>query len=476
MIQPTTKQLERALADVDGIVRRLAVVLRGISDFGAFFKALEDVYAWVSAESGRSIRLDLPGGSCEIPDDSFEAAELTVPVGTRSGSAGFIRIAPPAAARPFGPGDLHLLGALAEFTGALLEVSEVLRESRKLRELFQLVYDQLPVGVLCFGRDGSVLLRNARVPIFGGTDARATRDEVVSALETLGTRREAVEPNHLQYVIAVGSGSWLVDLRRMENAAAGLTVVTFGELAADRQALHDRLAREVYRCRWLGLPLTLVVLRAGPDLTPLLSRLPEFRRQLGTEAVCDVLDGTTIGLIVPESVPREALRAARQVSGLGGLKSLNIGWSALEEGAGDPENLLKRALANLRPAGDLLARRLLVFDRYPAITNMIELVVRGDFHVDKTTDASIAGKLLEGSPYDGLIAECEPEEGDPGTQLIDTAGRCQPGIRTIVTTTRIDLRPGVHPVPGEALVLNKPFTVPGLRAGLRSLLDRTATG
>ena len=99
MIQPSTKRLEQALSDVDGIVRRLAVVLRGISDFGSFFKALEDFFGWVSSESGRTIRFSLPGDSTDQADRSFAAPELTSPVESSSGTGGYIRIAPPSASR-----------------------------------------------------------------------------------------------------------------------------------------------------------------------------------------------------------------------------------------------------------------------------------------------------------------------------------------------------------------------------------------
>ncbi|MEZ5276383.1 MAG: hypothetical protein R3F07_08395 [Opitutaceae bacterium] len=472
MIQPSTKKLEQALADVDGITRRLAVVLRGISDFGSFFEALEDFFGWVSSESGRTIHFSLPVGSPDQSDQSFATPELTSPVESTSGTGGFIRIAPPSSSRPFGPQDLHLLGALTDFTAALLEVAETLQADRRTLMLLRFVYDQLPIGILCFDQDGSLLLRNAQVPRIDGTGGWGNREETVSSLEAHSVRKSTIDPDHLQYVLPSGSGQNLVDLRTVERpAGAGFTVVIFGPMTADRGALREHLDREVYRCRWLGLPLTLVVLRAGSDLTPLLARLPELRAQLGEEAICDVLDASTLGLIAPRQVPREALSATRRVAGLGGLAPLTLGWSRLEGEREEPQALIERALESLRPAGDLLGRRLLVFDRYAAITDMIEMVVRNEFHIDKTADASVAGRLLESLPYDGLIAECDPEEGDMGIQLLDTARRLHPGMTTIATTTRIDLRAGVDPVPRWARVLNKPFTLSGMRASLGGLLD-----
>jgi hypothetical protein len=337
--------------------------------------------------------------------------------------------------------------------------------------LLRFLFDQLPIGILCYDQDGSLLVRNARVPVPGAGGGWATRDEAVGCLEAQGARRSAIAPDHLQYVLSAGAGQSLVDLRRIERKSGAVyTIATFGPLSGQGDVFRERLEREVYRCRWLGSPLTLVVLRSGPDPAPLLARLPELRAALGEGAFCDVLDDSGLGLIAPLRGSRETLAATRRVAGLGAVNPLTLGWSGLVGAQEDPEAMIGRALDGLRPAGALLGRRLLVFDRYRAVPDMIEMVVGGALHLDKATDPDVAGRLLEDAPYDGLIADGDATENGAGIRLLELAACRQPAIRTILSTTRMDLRPGVGPVPDRTRILNKPFTLSALRTALEGLL------
>lgn len=472
MIQPTAKKLEQALSDVDGTIRRLARGLRGIPDFKPFFKSLQDTFEWLSTVSGRSIRLALPGQDEQEPDELFSGPELALPVATTSDRSGYIRVAPPAASRPFGPQDLHLLGTLAEFTGALLDVSGRIRADREIIDRLRTVYDQLPIGILCFDQDGEVVVANARVPVIDHPEQWRNRDGAMGYLEEQGTRQETDDPDRLQYLMLFGVRQLLVDIRRVNvSGTEACTVVTFADLTSGAGTLQDALAREIYRCRWLDRPLTLLVASTDSDLGPLLSGFAELREKLGGDAVFDLIEGSAVGLIAPDRVPREALRSARSAGVLSALTSLNLGWSALGDDGGKPEDLMAGALASLRPATGLMRPRLLAFDAYPAIVDMVEMVVRDHFQVDKTTDPERALRLMEASPYDGLVTECEPEESEAGPRLLTAARELQPGIRTVVTTTRFGLKADGDPVPSGARIVTKPFTVEGLRASLDEMID-----
>lgn len=469
MIQPTAKKLEQALSDVDGTIRRLAAGLRGIPDFKPFFKSLQDTFAWLSTVSGRSIRLALPEQDETDSGELFSGPELALPVATRGERGGYIRVAPPAAARPFGPQDLHLLGTLAEFTGALLDVSGRIRTDRDTIDRLRLVFDQLPIGILCFDQEGEVVVANARVPVIDQPEKWRNRDGALGYLEDEGTRQETNDPGRMQYVMPFGIRQSLIEIHRVNTAC---TVVTFADLTSGAGSIEDVLAREVYRCRWLGRPLTLLVASTDSDLGPLLNGFTELREMLGGNAAFDLIEGSSVGLVAPDRVPREALRTARRTGALRGLDSLNLGWSALGDDGGNPENLMSGALASLRPASDLMRPRLLAFDAYPAIVDMIEMVVREHFQVDKTTDPDRAMRLMEASPYDGLVTECEPGDSGAGSRLLAAAGELQPGIRTVVTTTRFDLKADGDPVPPGSRIVTKPFTVEGLRTSLEGdLID-----
>ena len=170
--------------------------------------------------------------------------------------------------------------------------------------------------------------------------------------------------------------------------------------------------------------------------------------------------------MVPGREPLDVLRSVRAIRSLTEVDALSFGWSALDQAGERPEDLIAHAVGHLRPAGELLAPRLLVFDGYRAVADMIELVERDRFRIDKVSDPKVAENLLGAMPYDGLVAECEPDDGDAAAQLIDAAQRLQPGIRTVITTTQIDLRPGRPPVPDNARVVIKPFQVDRIRESL----------
>jgi len=250
---------------------------------------------------------------------------------------------------------------------------------------------------------------------------------------------------------------------------AAYTVAILGDLKPHERELRDVLVQEVYRCRWLERPLTFVVIQTQADPRILLSKLPDLRSGVIGGAACDAFDGNRIGVVVPGREPLDVLRSIRAIGSLAEVKPLSVGWSTLDQSRENPEDLIAHAVGHLRPADELLAPRLLVFDGYGAVADMIELVVRDRFHIDKVTDGKVAEDLLNEMPYDGLVTECEPDQGDAGTRVLDAAQRLQPDVRIVVTTTRLDLRPGQSPVPVGARVVTKPFQVDRIRESLDGL-------
>ena len=470
MIQPSSQRLEQALTEVDGLVSRLSGALRGIAEFDRFLQGLENTFECVSTLTGREIRFELPQISSEGEPEPFSTPELTVPVNVGGDSGGYVRVSPPDGTRPFGPEDLHLLGSLAEFTGAFIDVSSHIRESREFVDFLRLVYDQLPVGVVCFGPNGDRILCSARARSLLGDSLWTSREDAVGYFEKHGTLRTDSGPAENQYILPSGSGHVLVSLHYLNpRPDAAYTVAILGDLKPYERELRDVLIREVYRCRWLARPLTFLVVQTQADPRALLSKLPDLRSGVAGGAACDVFDGNRIGVVVPGREPLDVLRSVRAIGSLDEVDALSIGWSTLDQSRESPEDLIAHAVGDLRPVEELLAPRLLVFDGYGAVADMIELVVRDRFHIDKVSDAKVAEELLKKMPYDGLVAECEPDEGDGGARLLVTAQQVQPEMRTVVTTTRIDLRPGQPPVPAGARIVIKPFQIDRIRESLDGL-------
>jgi len=473
MIQPSSKRLERALTEVDGMVSRLSTAFRGIAEFDRFLGGLGKTFEWVSSLTGRDIRFEPPEALLESETEAFSTPELTAPVDVDGRSVGSVRVSPPGSRRPFGPEDLHLLGSLAEFTGALFDVSTQIREGREFGDFLRLVYDQLPVGVVCFGPNGDRILCNTRARALFGEVVWASREDAVGYFEKHGTLKTDSGPADSQFLLPSESGHMLVDLHHLQpRPEAVYTVAIIGDLKPYERALRDILVREVYRCRWLTRPLTFLVIQTQADPATLLSKLPDLRSGVTGSVACDVFDGNQVGVVVPGREPLDVLRSVRAIGSLAEVGSLSMGWAALDNKGDRPEDLIVQAVGLLRSADELLAPRLLVFDGYGAVADMIELIVRDRFRIDKVSDPQIAEDLLRQTPYDGLVTEFESDEGDPGARVLDAARRLQPDLRTVVTTTGIDLRAGRPPVPDGARIVTKPFRVDCLRESLEGLLPQ----
>jgi len=469
MINPPVNHLDRKLDDLNGVLRRLVSTIHGINDFRHFLGSLERVFERISLISGRSIRFELSPDSSEVADEPFSDPELNAPVVVGPGVGGLVRVKPPDLGHPFGPEDLHLVGTLAELTGALLEVSSQLRSAGAVEHMLRLVYDQLPVGVVCFSSTGGPVIANARAQLMLEGMLWASRDDALAFLESRSEMGDSTANSARSYFVAT-SGNVMAEVHEVvSEGAPNTTVIVLVTLDSHERNLRLTLEREIYRSRWLGQPLALVVLETSGDPGQLFAQLPEIRLSLRAGDCCEVLGPRQIGLVLPGRERVRALQAARVVGRAVGETPFQLACMLLGDGNERADLMIKEAVAGLEPADSLLKPRLLVVDRYRAIPDMIELVVGDTFAVEKAANAVEGLAQLQLKPIDGVMVEHEPDEGLSGFEFIQSARSVQPDVAGILTTTRIDLPSEGTSVQENVRFVKKPFSVAGLRRTLATI-------
>lgn len=469
MITPPATQLDRRLDDLNGVLRRFVSAIHGIDDFKRFLGSLERIFESISAISGRSVRFELSPESGGIEREPFSGRELSAPVVVGPRLGGLVRVEPPGGQRPFGPEDLHLVGTLAEMTGTLLDISNRLRNADAVEHMLRLVYDQLPVGVVCFSGSGGPVIANARAQLMLEGMLWGSRDD---ALAFLAARSEIGDSSAsgVRFCFAGASGTLMAEVHEVSSpGASNTTVIVLVALDSQERNLRLSLEREIYRSRWLGQPLALVVLEISGDPGRLFARVPAIRQLLRPGDSCEVLGPSQIGLVLPGRERVQALQTVRLVGRAAGGAPLKLACRSLSDGKERADAMLAEAVAGLEPADALLRPRLLVVDRYRAVLDMVELVVGNTFAVEKAATASDGLASLQLKPVDGVVVEHEPDEGFSGLEFLQSARALQPNVAGILTSTRLDVSSGKYPTLENVQFVRKPFSVVGLRRTLAAI-------
>jgi ActR/RegA family two-component response regulator len=237
------------------------------------------------------------------------------------------------------------------------------------------------------------------------------------------------------------------------------TAFVLFDLTPQQALLVDGLQRELWRCRWLGLDLAFVLLDSRPLAGGLLQRLPDLRARLQPGEIVGPYDAHRIGLVLPglsQGAALARLRSLMTVLPAAGLQAAVVA----ADGATAAERVLGAALARMRAADDTLRPALLLHDDYPAVNDMLALILQRQFAIVKSTRYEDAVAHLRSQPFDALVTEVDLREGGGGLELARLARRLQPGIRPIFTTVAHDVPAAVgDPLLAGHLVIRKPFDV-----------------
>jgi PAS domain-containing protein len=393
--------------------------------------------------------------------ESFASGQFTLPITGAEEIHGVLKVASPG--RVFGPQDLHLMASLAGVLAAVLDHARKHGEAKRNLDVLNFLLNLAPVGMVALDGQGRVLAANDAARRWLGVETNGALAARL-APEVIGADWRTARAFHFQ-----AGGRLLYAEARAHGSPATAHGLVLADVSAEQARLTDGLQRELYRGRWLAKPLVFALVESGKANAGLMTALPGLGEAMKDGETVGVLDAFHLGIVLPGMEAPAALARLRELRAHWPADGVRLGWAA--GGKADAEALIAEARAALKPQDDVLRPTLLLHDDYPAVNDMIEMVLGRRYHIVKSTRIAETQELLRTRPFDGIFTEVELRNGASGIELAKFAKRLQPGIRPYFTTvSHSEKLPGLDEELGDHVVLRKPFDVARLDEMVRATL------
>ncbi len=446
-------------------LRTFAAAVERFDDFGAFTSALEACLGEDGYLDGRARLPGLPDG--EAPATTFaglEEGELLMAVAGPEGELGKLQYRGRRDRKPFGPEDLHLMGALAELVSALLRQARAGERSRRVLTTLRFILDQLPLGVICFSRDREVLVSNRVADTLTG----ALEGDALSGL-FLGKARGRL-PEQARFHFEAGGrlvyaeGSGLEAGPGEEGAAIAFLLY---EMSSRRDRLVAELDKQAYRARCLGLPCTAAFLqsksKAGAVYAAVKAHVKEL--EIPSEAV-QPLDAHTCGCVFPGKSARSVrflLQCHLPAFASDDLLLAVVSPDATADSGAPGASLLEAAREALAPAAVALRPRLACLEAYGPVAETLALLLEEVCRFRRAKDADDLLAMIAAEAIDGAFFDLDgygPEVLDRLREAVAAGGE---GFKVFFSTCS---QPGIararHGLGAEDVIVQKPFETQAL--------------
>ena len=444
--------------------RRLADAFGRISDFSEFVGFVESALnrSGVFEKAQIDLRIGDPGARTPVV---FSASELTVPLMHSGRTAGVMRVAGKRGLRPFNAEDLHLMSSLSAFIASLVGHAILHGDLVRNMEVLRRLLDSAPVAVVGLDGKGAPIIASRRARVWLCNDEGASLEEVV---ESLGELKDPGRPAGRTHVRRHGR-LLVVETAALVAGDEGPVArsVVIHDLTPEQARLMDGFKRELYRCQLEERRLTFILVESASSPDALFRHMHDIAANLGPDDAIGPYDGSRIGAVLSGSGEREAIELLRRIRPLLEISDARIGLSAMKSVMHEVEPMLQAALSSMTPLAEIVRPRLLVHDDYPAVADMLELILRSRYRVVKSTSVPATLGHLNSSPFDGFVTELDLKEALPGLELARRAVEMQPGLRTFFTASAARIRyPEDDPLIRRSPLLPKPFNVREVLAAL----------
>lgn len=437
--------------------RRLADAFGSIADFREFVGCVETALnqAGIFEKAHIDLRIGDPGLRTPV---EFPMAQLTVPMIHSGRTTGVMRVAGKRGLRPFNAEDLHLMSSLSTFIASLVGHAILHGDLVRNLEVLRRMLEMAPVAVVGLDSKGVGIVASRRAREWLCDDEGASLEAVVNALRGAKVGVENAGRMHVRL-----HGRLMV--ADSTNLIAGddgpvACAVVIHDLTPEQGRLLDGFQRELFRCQLVGRSLTFMLLESAEAPDSLFKRLPDIAANLGPDDVVGPYDGNRIGAVLSGSGEREVVELLRRIRPLLATGDVRVGLAAMGPTVRDTEPLLQMALSSMTPVSEIVRPRVLVHDDYPAVADMLELILKSRYRIVKST--SVRGTIghLENGPFDGFVTELDLKESIPGLELARRAVEMQPGLRTFFTASAARVRQMEDdPLLRGSPLLPKPFDV-----------------
>ncbi len=460
MIRKLALNEELSRKGVSVVFSKLTSALQNIDDFEHFVSSLESSVGKLPFFDNAVLEMTRVKGEDAVRSSLFEEPCLALPLTGRNEVHGVLKIGNSERNRSFGAEDLHLMGSLAMFTAALVDNAVAHGNYRENLEVLRFLFDLVPVGVVCFSGAGEIVLVNKKAGQYLDGKKFSGLDDCLRHFR----REKPVGSNGKStgsYYLDTDSTLISAEIRQLgdDESSPRATAILMTDLTSEEAALQDVLAREVYRCQWMGLKLTYALLESVDDKKQLFAILPDIKANLSAVDVCGVVDADHLGIILPEKSMGEGLQFLRSLGPLLSGHKIRIGMASLLSEKSSPEELVSQAMGSLMDGSRFFQRSLLLHDDYQAVNDMLDLFLRRDFQIIKSEKIETSLQLLSERPFDGIVTELDLSGGQSGADLILKAKEMQPLIRPFITTARVQVGKDLGGIKDEVKVFRKPFDV-----------------
>ena len=384
-------------------LRKLARALGEIDSLQAFTRALESTLRATGWVGSAEVQWKGPEAGAE----DFAAARFALPLAGPSGVRGVLRTTLPESSDKIGAGDLHLLSALAAVLASAMDHAVRHGEMRQQLELLGFLMDLAPVGLLAFDdRGAAVGNKLARRWLGSQGEGGAAMVERMRP-EVLGVDWRNEDTFHFRTEGRLLAGE-VRSFARSGAEAAATHCLVLTDLSAEQGRTLDALQRELYRAKWLRRRLDFLMLEMKAPFGAMPRRLQDIRETLRPDEIAGPYDAARIAVILPRG---DVSHVRQRIRSWNGILPADVKLAHIEANSERAEEVIGQALGAMKPLRETAKFSLLLFDEYPAVNDMIEMVLGSSYRVVKCSRPDDAITQLQSSEFDGFITNWEGTEG-----------------------------------------------------------------
>ncbi|MGB0413663.1 MAG: hypothetical protein ACPGJU_04390 [Coraliomargarita sp.] len=456
-----SKEAEKVMAEPAKLageyLRSFTQSLAAFSDFDNFLDTLKRLVGEDSYLVGSAELCDPFKDASAIPDfESLDADETVIAVANEVGSSGYLKYSGRADARPFGAEDLHLMSAVAGMVGSLVAEAQNYQQKEQAAQVLQFLINQLPLGVVCFAQDNSLIIENKLAArILGQTGLSLLEGHLKSVRQSKLSKVQL----HLEV-----DGKLVFSEGRSLPVNDRLVIQAFVlyDMSSSKEKLLLELEREAYLSESRGNPLTLVVLEspdeAGGVFRKMKAAAQTIRLPIGH---VQALDAHRCACVFRGKHPREVRRLLLQLLGAKsteGKRGAIVGYTGVDAPEQPAQGLLGQALEQLVTLDELFKPRVLVVDAYSTVVDALELILADSCSLEPSSDIEVVLDAIGAGDVDGLILDvdsCAAEAHERIQRLVQGQGESFHLFYTSVKQPQVVCQK--LKLAAGACVLQKPF-------------------
>jgi hypothetical protein len=443
-------------ANLAEVYRRFTKTLSSFSDLNMFAQSLD---AALQADPHLASRLLLvderdDGGANEV----FEKGHVVVPLRGDTPN-GYVQVSQHRDARPFGPGDLQLMGAIAGFVSSLYSQAKVQQKLAHKANILQFLIDQLPLGIVCFDSSGELISGNvmawSQLNLKEAPAPGAAGPVLKALLAGVGIQGEA----HIE----IDGRLMFVARRDFEPAGEDrVTAYVIYDLSKRRGRLIDALDREYYKARCLDAGVTVALLQSNMHPGALYGFMKQSAAEINLDKdLVQPLDAYLCACVFPDRCMvsvRALLGELLHSSAFEGDLRVSL-VTAEDASPGSPAgDTIQAATEALQPVAAVLLPQLLVFDLYRPIFETLELMLDGIVGLTYCDSCETVLELMQARHYDGIILEVDSLDSEESTAVRALADDLKGSFKVFYSSYKQpQMARAEYGLPTGACLLQKPF-------------------